>query len=148
MTGASGGAVPQPSANGSSVNGRLHPADLDALADLVAERLAEQLAVSRPLPPVVTADELAGYLGVSRDVIYANADRLGVIRLGEQGPGRRPALRFPLDAEAVEAWRSRPVSENPQPSDPSTDAGSAPKRAGRMAKRVDLLPIHDGREAA
>lgn len=72
--------------------------------DAVAEHLAE-LAVSTPRPTVglIDARELAERLGVARDWVYANADRLGGVRLGD---GPRARLRFDAD-RAREALAAR-----------------------------------------
>lgn len=100
-------------------------ADLEQLAELLADRLADRPAAP---PRIVDAAGMADYLGVSRDVIYANADVLGAIRLGN---GERPRLRFVLDAETVHRWRQW------------GDAGPpAPRRRQRTANPdVPLLPI-------
>lgn len=101
------------------------PTDLDQLADLLAERLANRPAAP---PRIVDAAGMAEYLGVSRDVIYSNADVLGAIRLGK---GERPRLRFVLDAETVHRWRQW------------GDAGPPAPRPSRRPARSDvpLLPI-------
>jgi len=67
---------------------RLEPADVEAIAQRVAELL------SPPGQPVryVDAARLAKTLGVERDWVYAHACQLGAIRLG--GPQGR--LRFDL----------------------------------------------------
>lgn len=106
--------------------------ELERLADLVAERLA----LAAGLPRVLDAAELAEYLGVSRDVVYANADRLGAIRLGD---GERPRLRFILDAEVVRSWRAAPPPAEPEPVVAPPARGRRPGRAN--APRVELLPI-------
>jgi hypothetical protein len=48
--------------------------------------------------PLVDAAELARQLGLSRATVYANADRLGAVRLGD---GEKARLRF--DPEAAKA---------------------------------------------
>src|SRR4051794_27180099 len=70
---------------------RLHPDDLAALADLVAERVAARLGTDRPERDLLTAQEVAGHFGVSAEWVRENAERLGVVRLGD---GPRPRLRF------------------------------------------------------
>jgi len=63
--------------------------DVEAIARRVAELLQ---------PPVtgvlVDARRLAAMLGVERDWIYTNAERLGGVRLG---PGPKARLRFDVD---------------------------------------------------
>src|SRR4051812_11744587 len=80
---------------------RLHPEDLARLADLVAERVAARLlaeSTDAHAPELLTAREVAERFGVSAEWVRENADRLGVIRLGD---GPRPRLRF--DGEQVHA---------------------------------------------
>jgi hypothetical protein len=122
---------------------RLHPADLEGLADLIADRVSERLR-DAPAPALVDAAAVARALGVSRDTVYANADRLGARRLGD---GPRGRLRFVL-SEAVEAWTARrdgKGSDAPKP---------APRRAPRrsvprpVAAGSPLLPIRPPGAAA
>jgi hypothetical protein len=75
---------------------RMHPVDLERLADLVAVRLARELAgvlEARTLreAELVDATEIATRFGVSRDFVYAHADELGAVPLGT---GPKPRLRF------------------------------------------------------
>ncbi len=68
-----------------------------------------------------SAPEVARALGCSISFVYrlAREGRLTYIALGEQGPGRRTAMRFP--AEAVEAFiRSRTISARSEPAFPNT----------------------------
>jgi DNA-binding IclR family transcriptional regulator len=117
-------------------DGRLHPADLDALAERVAERVAELL--DQDPPGLVDAATVARVLGVSRETVYDHADRLGARRLGS---GARPRLRFDLE-RALAAWAQRP-SRQPELAAP-------PQRRRRRrstettAAGVPLLPIHGG----
>jgi hypothetical protein len=75
---------------------RLDPADIDAIAELVVERLAE-----REMRParigLATASEVAERYGVSPSWVYANKRRLGAVLLGD-GPKAR--LRFDLERVA------------------------------------------------
>ncbi len=64
----------------------LHAEDLDAISEHVAE-----LAALPDRAALVDARTLAAELGVARDWVYANADRLGAVRLGD---GPRARLRF------------------------------------------------------
>ena len=64
----------------------LHGEDLDAISEYVA-----QLAVFPGRATLVDARTLAAEFGVARDWVYANADRLGAVRLGD---GPRARLRF------------------------------------------------------
>ncbi len=57
----------------------------------MGEHIAELVASARPKVGLIDARELAEELGVARDSVYANAERLGGVRLGN---GRRAvALR-------------------------------------------------------
>ncbi len=61
-------------------------------------------------PDFLNASEVARLLGCSRSYVYklARTGKLSYIALGDEGPGRRTAMRFP--AEAVAAFiRSRTV---------------------------------------
>lgn len=79
----------------------LDGADIGVIADRVARSLVDGPYAGR----LVDAGELAQQLGVAREWVYANARRLGAIRLGE-GPKAR--LRFdPTRArEALAAGRA------------------------------------------
>ena len=61
-------------------------------------------------PDFLNASEVARLLGCSRSYVYkaARAGRLSFLSLGEQGRGRRTAMRFPAEAVA-EFIRSRTV---------------------------------------
>jgi hypothetical protein len=67
---------------------RLHPDDIALIADAVVERLRMR---QDPDCTLLDASGLAQRLGVSVDWVRANADKLGVIRLGN---GPRARLRF------------------------------------------------------
>jgi len=96
--------------------------------------------------PLVDAAELARVLGVSRDFVYAHADELGVLRIGEpgQGRGRHQVLRFDVDAvlerlAACEAGResARPEAASPQ--------GQRRRHGRRLGTSAPLLPIRGDR---
>jgi hypothetical protein len=74
----------------------LAPNEIEAIAQRVAE-LIEGPKSSMGKPRLGTAKELADALGVERKWVYANQERLRVIRLG-QGP--RARLRFDLERAA------------------------------------------------
>jgi hypothetical protein len=97
---------------------RLHPDDIDRIAQRVAAVLAEGPAVPRPAR-YVDAAALARTLGVERSWVYAHADELGAVRLG--GPGGR--LRFDLEdvrRRLQPRERSRPsVGHGDQVRDPT-----------------------------
>ena len=64
--------------------------------EAIALRVAEIIAGQRQPGELVDAGELARRFGISRTWVYANADLLGAIKLGN---GSRPRLRF--DPQAV-----------------------------------------------
>ena len=107
----------------------LSPATIDAIADAVASRLSVRPAAHR----LVDAAELAGILGVSRAFIYSNADRLGVVRLGD---GNKPRLRFNV-ATAIAAHQASPITDTDTP----LPISNTPRRASRRTGEVELLPI-------
>ena len=99
----------------------LDPRDIDAIAARLAELLERPVGGSTP-KGLATAKEVAASLGVARDWVYANQERLGVLRLGD-GPKAR--LRFDLE-RAAEALRAE-------------SAGHRPRRARRVT-RESVLP--------
>lgn len=132
---------------------RMHPDDLAALADLIAERLrgtpeGARVASGTPACPrcretpregpiLLTAREVAERFGVSAEWVRDHAAALGAVRLGD---GPRPRLRF--DAEKVAAALSS--SSSGRRSD-AADAAPRPERGRRAAreqgKDPGLLPI-------
>ena len=70
---------------------RLSRADLEAIAAVVCERVAEILG--RTTPRYVDASALAEMLDVDRDWVYDHATELGGVRLG----GPRGRLRFDIE---------------------------------------------------
>jgi len=80
------------------------PGFVDAVARRVVELLREEGAVSRQGPRLLTVAAVAQEFGLSTDWVYANAGRLGAIRLGS-GPGRDCASSAPRSP--IESPRSR-----------------------------------------
>jgi hypothetical protein len=80
--------------------GAIAAAVAPALAQAVTERVRELLD-EREANDLVDAADLARVLGVDREWVYAHADQLGAIRLGD---GPRPRLRF-QPGRAVELFR-------------------------------------------
>lgn len=116
---------------------RLHPNDLEQLADLVADRLAGKLGAVPAGGQLLTAAEVAQRFAVDRGWVYEHADDLGAIRLGD---GPRARLRFGAErvAEALTARQAGSASDAPEP---------APRRASRRRARppgpggAPLLPV-------
>ncbi len=119
-------------------HGRLVAFDVEEI-EAVAEHLAE-LVASSPPPTVglIDARDLAEQLGVARDWVYANAERLGGVRLGS---GPRARLRF--DAErAREALAASTGDDRP------TRNGPLRRRRGRPRhKAVPAVPLIQGRSS-
>jgi hypothetical protein len=89
----------------------LDPDDIEAVARRVAELLR---ASTSPTEPLVDAAELARVLGVDRGWVYARANRLGAVRLGD-GPSAR--LRFEL--RRVRELLATGAAGQPRPAEPS-----------------------------
>jgi len=104
--------------------GELSLETIDAIAERVVELLKEDGFAGRH-PEWVDAAELARRFGVSRDMVYARANDLGVVRMG----GR---LRFD-PGEVAERMRPKP----PEPPNPRRQK----RRALRPRTDVKLLPI-------
>lgn len=109
------------------------------VAELLEPRLVEALEVRvsarADTGQLVDAGTVAQALGLSRATIYAHAEELGAIRVGD---GDKPRLRFDLE-RARSAWRD---SSREEP---------APKPANRASRRrprsgAPLLPIRSRRE--
>lgn len=109
---------------------RLDPADLELLADLVADRLAERLGPLARGRRLVDAATVAAALGVTAAHVRENADRYGGWRIGD---GPRPRLRFDLDV----ALAANAAPAGPEPSPPA----SRQARCRTRPASVDLLPI-------
>lgn len=124
---------------------RLDPVQLEELAELVADRLAIALAAGerRSVGGLVDAATVAARLGLTRDFVYRNAERLGAVRVGD---GARPRLRFDL-AEVVrrlDACSGGRESEGPAGG--VVEPIRARQRRRRSGTRADLLPIRGGED--
>jgi hypothetical protein len=104
--------------------------------EAVSEHIAELVASARPKVGLIDARELAKELGVARDWVYANAGRLGGVRLGN---GPRARLRFDVEL-ARQALAASGTGAQP----PSNRA--APRRRGRPRREVAPgVPLIQGR---
>jgi hypothetical protein len=119
-------------------HGRIVAFEVDEI-DAVAEHLAE-LATSTSAPTVglIDARELAELLGVARDWVYANADRLGGVRLGD---GPRARLRFDAD-RAREALAARSGGVPPLPT-----ASPRPRRGRPRRSALTGVTLIQGRSS-
>jgi hypothetical protein len=118
---------------------RLHPADLEALAELVVEGLAERLGAQAPTrgEEWLDAAEVARRFGVTRGFVYDHADELGAVGIGD---GPRPRLRF--DARQVAArMAARSASERSLSPNRPPQPRSRPAGRRRTVSGSPLLPI-------
>ena len=116
--------------------GRLVAFDVEEI-EALGERIAELVACARLKVGLIDARELAEELGVARDWVYANAERLGGVRLGN---GPRARLRFDVEL-ARQALAAGGNGAQP----PSN--GAAPRRRGRPRRGVVPagVPLIQGR---
>jgi hypothetical protein len=86
-------------------------AEVEAIAESVVERMSE-LIRPRLWLGLVDAADVARRLGVRESWVYAHADELGAIRLGD---GEKARLRFDLErvAQAIGATDSEPAPRGP-----------------------------------
>jgi hypothetical protein len=118
-----------------SIDQELVEAVAQRTAELVLEQLDERNMTR--IHRLVTAAELAPVLGISRDAVYANAERLGAVRIGD---GPRSRLRFDVD-RAIAAQQH--TGDKPEPARP------ARQHRPRANGSAELLPIRGvGRRAA
>jgi hypothetical protein len=89
---------------------------------------------------LLTAAQVAARLGVSRDWVYAHADRLGAVRLGRSQAGAKPRLRFDLNRVIAACQLS-------DASPPAPTQRIAPARRRHTEPAVPLLPIGPKRAA-
>src|SRR4051812_6949431 len=117
----------------------LTSADLNAIADAVADELQARGLVARhgqPPATIMTAAQVAAMLGRSRDWVYAHADELGGFRLGHG-----PRARLGFQRSAVDRWiREHLIDSAPGPEHrPARRRRSAPD-----LQHVELIPFEDG----
>jgi hypothetical protein len=117
--------------------GRLVAFDVEEI-EAVGEHIAELVASARPKVGLIDARELADELGVARDWVYANAERLGGVRLGN---GPRARLRFDVElarrALAAEGKRAQPLS----------NGAPRPRRGRPRREVVPGVPLIQGRSS-
>ena len=119
---------------------RLHPADLERLAALVADHLADRLeqpAAARPAPAMLTAAQVAERFGITPEWVRDHADELGAVRLGD---GPRPRLRFDV-AEVAAALTAHERRKGSQAADRPRPRRKSPDHRQVTASGCPLLPI-------
>jgi hypothetical protein len=101
-----------------------------ALAGLIAERAAERAVEllrgetdTGGKAPLVDAATVAAELGISRALVYQHAERLGGVRIGPAGEGKKPRWRF--DLETARAAGACYRSGRSQPPTMGLDANAA-----------------------
>ncbi len=109
---------------------RLDPADVQAIAERVAELLATEPPGQDGRVRYLDATQLAWVLGVEREWVYIHAQQLGAIRLS----GTKGRLRF--DLQHVQRTLAAPNQEAPPPVRRPACSG----RRRRQPKGLDLLP--------
>lgn len=121
---------------------RLAPESIEALACRLADLLSTERAPEQPSPPrrLLSAAEVARWWGVERSWVYSHAEQLGARRLGA---GQRPRLRFDPDevAEALGGLGSA--------SRPGCDRrGSPPIDGVSLSARSRGTVVEQGQQAA
>ena len=120
-------------------HGRLMGLDVEDIK-AVAEHIAQLVESAPPKVGLVDAQALAEQLGVARDWVYANAERLGVVRLGT---GPRARMRFDVeqargaltaDAEDDQSRRDRPPGRRRGRSRREAASAGVPLIQGRSSR--------------
>lgn len=112
----------------------------DALVEATARRVVELLREQDGLAlgRLVDAATVARELGISRDTVYANANQLGAIRLGD---GPRPRLRFDLARARAGLAACSPGQRSAGPQNGNGKRKARRSRNGGTGRSVELLPI-------
>jgi hypothetical protein len=105
------------------------------LIEAVAERVLELMDERERGKVLLTVAEVAARYRVHRSWVYANANRLGAIRLGE---GAKAPLRF--DPETVTAALR---DHTPTPA-PAPDRRGEPSSSPNARRARGLLPVYEG----
>ncbi len=110
---------------------RLDSESIEAVATRIVELLGEGRSAPGP-PRLVDAATVARFLGVSRATVYAKADELRAVRLGN---GKRARLRFDPSRLPARGPVGKASADNPRP---------APRRPTKPSHNgnTELLPIH------
>lgn len=106
---------------------QLAPETIEAIAQQVAERLAPLVREPETVQ-FIDAEAVAHRFGVSRDWVYAHAEELGAVPLGD---GSRPRWRFDVQK----------VGERFGSLAGSREAQRENRSAVRQGRDVELLPI-------
>jgi hypothetical protein len=101
---------------------------IEAIARRVAELLGEERRSGGAQVDLIDAAAVARRLGISRATVYAKAEQLGAVRLGE---GKRARLRF--DPARLPSELAR---------DPTARSRPRRRRPARPRHKAPLLPIN------
>jgi hypothetical protein len=121
----------------------LDDASLDLLASRIADKLADRLTAHHA-GELIDANELAHRIGRSRDYVYANADHLGAVRLGD-GPRPRLAFRWPHVLEHITATpvpTTKPNTTTPRPRRKHTESTLLPVRGSVTSAGLNIGDRH------
>lgn len=113
----------------------LDPHTITEIAEQTARRFVELTQTKHPRGRLVDAATLADVLGVDRSYVYAHADELGAIRLGE---GSKPRLRF--DPQTAREAFACYASEQSHRSNPSAGAESGAASTPQRRRLPNRLP--------
>jgi hypothetical protein len=127
-------ATPLDVSAGESTEEALSPREM-LIVDAITVRAAELLRSDPPDSQLINAATLADALGVDRSYIYAHADELGAVRLGN---GSKPRLRFELDT--ARRAMARYTSKLSQGSNTSAGAESLAPTGRRRRRLPNGLP--------
>ncbi len=107
---------------------------------MLAPRIADALR-ARPAAELVDAAELARRFALTPEWVRHHKEELGVIRLGEDGEGKRPRLRF--DPEHVAGvLRRRSEHVRSPDADPPVMVEDRPRGGERRSGNgLDALPV-------
>lgn len=115
---------------------RLHPDDIEA----IAQRVVELLRLEPAVVEFLTAAQVADRFGLTKSFVYEHAAELGAVRIGQ---GKRPRLRF--DPERVKAAMTAREVDTPAHAPTLVPPGrrrrAAKPKPGYTASGVLLLPI-------
>lgn len=116
------------------IDGRLHPADVAA----IAQQVAALLRAEPQAPRLLTAEQVADRFGVGAAWVREHAVELGALRLGD---GPRPRLRFNADtvADALTACCGSRRSTTPET--PATTPETADHSARRAGAATGSWPV-------
>jgi hypothetical protein len=116
----------------------LSDAQLERLAEFVAERLRDIPATPSTSARLVGARELADLLSIDLKSVYRHAPRLGGVQVGR-------AWRFDV-ARALAAWPDReadrlPSERSQPPRSPAAVGSRSSRRRTSSASHCQLLPV-------